>query len=261
MNRADRLRRLFASPIAHRGLHDPSAGRVENTIAAGQAAVMGGFGVECDVQLSADGEAMVFHDFELDRLTACCGPICALPARRLSEIGLVGSQERIPSLPGFLAALGDGCAIVCEIKSRFDGDMRLADRAARIAASWRGAIAIESFDPDIIAYLRSETDSLGLADVPLGLVAMARYEGGEWASVDREGRRRLAALAHWPTTRPDFLSFFVDDLPHAAPSLCRAALGVPVSAWTVRTPRQSALAKAWADQIVFERMAIGQSSR
>ena len=60
---------LTARPIAHRGLHDRAASRPENTLAAARAAVAGGFAIECDVQLSADGEAMVFHDAALGRLT------------------------------------------------------------------------------------------------------------------------------------------------------------------------------------------------
>ena len=60
---------LVARPIAHRGLHDIAAGVIENSASAAEAAIAGNFGIECDVQLSADGQAVVFHDFVLDRLT------------------------------------------------------------------------------------------------------------------------------------------------------------------------------------------------
>ena len=77
---------LVARPIAHRGLHDPAAGLIENTLAAADAAIAGGYAIECDVQDTADGEAVVFHDFTLDRLT-----------RR--EAGWCGSA-RPPTSPG-----------------------------------------------------------------------------------------------------------------------------------------------------------------
>ncbi|PIK72503.1 glycerophosphodiester phosphodiesterase, partial [Methylobacterium frigidaeris] len=64
---------LIARPIAHRGLHDRAAGIPENTIAAAEAAIVGGYAIECDVQLSRDGEAMVFHDAGLGRLTGADG--------------------------------------------------------------------------------------------------------------------------------------------------------------------------------------------
>ena len=62
-------------PLAHRGLHDRAAGVIENSRAAITAAVEAGYGVEIDLQLSADGEAMVFHDDELLRLTPVRGPV------------------------------------------------------------------------------------------------------------------------------------------------------------------------------------------
>ena len=60
---------LTARPIAHRGLHDAASGVIENTASAFRAAIAGGYGIECDLQISADGEAMVHHDDALGRLT------------------------------------------------------------------------------------------------------------------------------------------------------------------------------------------------
>src|ERR1700744_6354992 len=60
---------LTARPVAHRGLHDAPRGIIENLPAGAQPAIAGRFGIECDIQLTADGEAMVHHDDELGRLT------------------------------------------------------------------------------------------------------------------------------------------------------------------------------------------------
>ena len=70
-------------PIAHRGLHDAGSGVIENSLSALAAAAAAGYGIELDVQLSADGEAMVFHDYALDRLTAETGPVRARTAAAL----------------------------------------------------------------------------------------------------------------------------------------------------------------------------------
>lgn len=83
-------------------------------------------------------------------------------------------------------------------------------------------------------------------------MAEARYEHGEWKSLSDEKKVELPNLLHYERTRPDFLSWRVDDLPHAAPHLCRVGLGLPVMTWTVRTPEQRTRAGRWADQIVFE---------
>ena len=238
---------LVRQPIAHRGLHDRAAGAVENSTTAARAAMSQNFAVECDVQLTADIDAVVFHDFALDRLTRESGPVADLRADRLEGVALVDSADRIPTFSSFLTTVGGQVPLVCEIKSRFDGDLRLADRVADLAADYRGPLAIKSFDPQIIIHLRSR-----LWSGPLGIVAEAAYDEPEWSELAPQLKRDLSQLLHFGDTRPDFLSYHVGDLPHAVPYLCRTAIGLPVMAWTVRTPEQRQRAATWADQMVFE---------
>lgn len=239
---------LTARPIAHRGLHDRAAGRCENTLSAAAVAARRGFAVECDVQLSSDGDAMVFHDATLDRLTAATGRVADYPARTLTEVAVGGTQDGIPRLTDLLHVLDARVPLVCEVKSAFDGDNRLADRTVAILRAYSGPVAVKSFDPAVLAHLRQGADAL----IPLGIVAEGLYDDPEWSMLPHARKRELAALSHFDQTRPDFLSFAVNDLPHAAATLMRAGLGRPVMAWTVRTPAQRENAARWADQIVFE---------
>ena len=245
---------LVARPIAHRGLHNAAAGRVENSLGAARAAVEAGYAIECDVQRSADGEAVVFHDFTLDRLTAGSGAVVALEAAALQQTPYRVGGERIVAFSAFLAEIGGRAPVICEIKSAFDGDMRLAERAARVAAAAGGPVALKSFDPAVVAHLRTRRAALGIVDVPLGVIAQASYEDprDEWAHLDAARKRALAQFLHWDETRPDFISYRRNDLPHAAPHLCRNALGLPVMTWTVRDAETAARARLFADQIVFE---------
>ncbi len=238
---------LTARPIAHRGLHDRRKGRIENSLSAAAAAMAQGFAIECDVQRTQDGEAVVFHDFGLERLTGMPGRIADLRLRQAEALCLAGSSDRVPSWVAFLDRVAGAVPIVCEIKSRFDGDMRLADRIAATAATYPGPLAIKSFDPAVIIHLRS----IGTR-VPLGIVSEASFDDPEWNDLPAGMRRALAQALHFAETRPDFLSYHVDDLPHAVPYLGRNLLGTPVMAWTVRTPEQRRLAVIWADQMVFE---------
>src|SRR5207342_2695718 len=89
---------LTARPIAHRGLHDAAAGIIENTASAFSAAVAGGYGIECDLQVSADGEAMVHHDDVLGRLTAGEGRLDALTAAELKRIPFNATGDRMITL-------------------------------------------------------------------------------------------------------------------------------------------------------------------
>ena len=244
MNRPDWL---VSRPIAHRGLHDRTAGLVENSLSAAQAAIAAGFAIECDVQDTADGDAVVFHDFALDRLTGETGPVRARRSDELAQVTLAGSADRIPTLAAFLDRIGGRTPLVIEIKSRFDEDLRLVRRTAEAVRAYAGPVALKSFDPVITAALIELAPTL-----PRGIVAESRYDGPDWSSLSEGRRRDLANLLHFPESRPDFLSWRVGDLPSAAPFLCRHLGRLPVMAWTVRTEDDWRRAAAHADQMVFE---------
>src|SRR5207248_9758039 len=93
---------LTARPVAHRGLHDHTRGIIENMPGAAKAAMAENFAIECDIQLTADGEAMVHHDDELGRLTEGSGALVVKTAAALRAGAFEGTRERRTSL----AALG-----------------------------------------------------------------------------------------------------------------------------------------------------------
>jgi glycerophosphoryl diester phosphodiesterase len=165
------------------------------------------------------------------------------------------TNDRISSLSAFLEVIGGRAPLIIDIKSRFDGDWRLAERVAAVIADYEGPIAIKSFDPQVIAYLRDNADRLRIDRRPLGIVAEVNYDPGGRERLSPAVRESLAAFLHYPQTRPDFLSWRVDDLPHAIPFLLRTQLDTPVITWTVRREDQRARAEQWADQIIFEGFA------
>jgi glycerophosphoryl diester phosphodiesterase len=240
---------LTARPIAHRGLHDAKQGVIENARTAFARALDHGFAIECDVQLTKDGEAVVFHDDTLDRLTGESGLVSARTAAELDNIGISGSKDgdTINSLSALLDQVAARVPVIVEIKSRFDGDLRLTRRVAEVLHGRNVPVAVKSFDPRIVAALR-----MMLPDRPRGIVAMAQYDYPDYAEVPPDEKRAMAHLLHYSETQPDFISWHVKDLPHAGPHLCRAALGLPVMTWTVRTPEDVTRASRYADQIVFE---------
>jgi glycerophosphoryl diester phosphodiesterase len=244
---------LTACAIAHRGLHDRGVAVVENTFSAADAAIVHGYAIECDVQIAADGEAVVFHDFVLDRLTEAKGRVEAMPSRMLAAAAFKTASDRIVTLTQFLSHVGGRVPVICEIKSRFEGDLRLAMRVAEVAAAYPGLVALKSFDPAIITHLQANRARLGLDRIPLGMVAQASYDdAGDWSHLPAPEKQALAQFLHFETTRPEFLSYRANDLPHAVPYLLRAGLGIPIITWTIRDPKQAESARHWADQIIFE---------
>jgi glycerophosphoryl diester phosphodiesterase len=264
---------LTGRPIAHRGLHDAARGVIENTLHAAEAAIAGGFAIECDVQMSADGEVFVFHDETLDRLTDGQGALVEMSAEAIGRIRIVlpvavsapgplvtGRESAdiatpfIPTFAEFLALVAGRTPVICELKSRFDGDWRIADRVAALAEGYDGPLALKSFDPALAAYVRLRYPRLGRpgSPCPVGMVAEASYDDPAWSHLTAEQKRDCAAFETFDRLRPDFLSWNVDDLPHKTPFLMKQLHRAPVMAWTVRTQAQREAAAKWADQIVFE---------
>lgn len=238
---------LVARPIAHRGLHDEAKGVLENTASAALAAIEAKCAIECDVQVTADGDAVVFHDFTLERLTEGSGRVDALPADALGKLRMWESADRVMRLSDWLSLIAGRVVAVIEIKSRFDGDMRLLQRVIEVAREYRRPFALKSFDPAVLEKLREIAP-----EIPRGIVAMNDYEDRGHEPLSRADSHALANLLHFSRTEPDFLSWRVSDLPCAAPFLCRTQLGLPIMAWTVRTSEERERASLHADQMVFE---------
>lgn len=236
---------LTARPIAHRGLHDEVHGIIENSASAFAAAMRRGYAIECDLQLSSDGEAMVFHDDRLDRLTRETGPVAAARAKDLRKIPLKGTRDHVATLAELLLQVAGRTPLVIELKSHWDGDDRLPHRAVAVLNDYDGSFALMSFDPDMVQAVRDLAPAM-----PRGIVA-DRVTDPHWLRLPLAERLSLRNLSHLPRTRPHFLAYDVGGLPSPASRLFRQA-GLPVICWTVRDEATRARALNWCDQITFE---------
>jgi glycerophosphoryl diester phosphodiesterase len=235
-------------PIAHRGLHDAAAGCIENTRPAFEAAIAGRYAIELDVQMSADGEAMVFHDDTLERLTSGSGHVQAQRAAALGAIPFLHGAARMETLPAILALVAGRVPLVIEIKSAFRGDLRLTERVSAIMAEYSGPFVVKSFDPRIVIALRRLSP-----DLPRGIVSMRDYhDDAETAHLPPDEMRSMTEMLHFAQSEPHVVSWYVEDLPCAQTYFSRTMLGRPLMCWTVRTATQVALVRAHADQMVFE---------
>ena len=151
---------LIARPIAHRGLHDAAHGVIENTAGAVRAAIAANYGIEVDVQTTADGEAMVHHDDVLGRLTEGEGRLDSFTVAALKRVAFRNSDEHMMTLGDLCDIVAGRITMVVELKSRFDGDGRLPARVAQILAGYRGPVAPMSFDPRQLDVLRQKSPRL-----------------------------------------------------------------------------------------------------
>jgi len=238
---------LTARPIAHRGLHDAANNIVENTASAFSAAIAGNYGIECDLQISADGEAMVHHDDALGRLTEGSGALAAMIAADIKRAAFRQTADRIMTLGEMCDLVAGRAVLVIEMKSRFDGDTVLPRRAAQVLQGYAGPVAVMSFDPNQIVALSNAAPGL-----PRGIVAERHYDHPEWRRLDPGRKFQLAHLLHVFRTRPHFVAYGVKDLPAFAPLFARFAFGLPLLTWTVRSEADRKRARRYASQMIFE---------
>jgi glycerophosphoryl diester phosphodiesterase len=238
---------LTARPIAHRGLHDAAAGIIENTDAAVRAAIDARYGIEVDLQISADGEAMVHHDDVLGRLTDGEGRLDRMTAVALKRVPYRGSATRMMTLGELCDLVGGQIAILPELKSRFDGDARLPARVAAVLSAYKGPVGPISFDPMQLAVLRQKAPFL-----PRGIVAAKYRPHPYWDQMPPALRRGMGSLLPALAARPHFVAYRFADLPAFAPWVARHIFRLPLVTWVVRSQAERQRAACLADQIIFE---------
>lgn len=226
---------LTRRPIAHRGYHDMNKARWENTLPAFEAAAARNFAIECDVHLSSDGVAMVFHDDDLKRLAGRDGLVHDLTSQELKALAVGGTGDRVPSLKETLALVDGRVPIVIELKGTEGHDDGLVTAVADELAGYSGHAAIMSFDHHLIR--RFASDAPG---IPAGLTA----EGIREKNIEAN----FSMLAH----DISFVSYCVQHLPNPFVSFVRERLSMPVITWTVREPATVTHTFAHADQMTFE---------
>jgi glycerophosphoryl diester phosphodiesterase len=192
---------LTARPVAHRGLHDAARGVIENMPGAVQAAIAGNFSIEVDIQLTADGEAMVHHDDALGRLTEGSGALRVKTAAELKAVTFKSTPEKMMSLSDLCTLVAGRVPLVIEVKSQFDGDRKLVSRMAEVLAAYSGPAVGMSFDPDQVLALRELIPSRAR-----GIVAEREYTQEEWPEASAEQRRNMTHLRHAFRTRPHFVA-------------------------------------------------------
>lgn len=239
----------FARPIAHRGLHDKSRGIIENSKSAFANAIAKGFGIECDLQLSKDGQPIVLHDETLERVTSRTGLVSEMTEREITALPLTGSAN--PDHPltfrDLLAQVDGRVPLAVELKPQpGEGNSILVQKAVEALAHYSGAFAFITFDPRLLMALR-DSGYRGHRGV-----IIERFTS-ELAMRHLSARQRfiMRHLLHYPQTRFDFIACDQNALTLPAIRLFHA-LGFPVLSWTITSQQQADRALKHADQIGFE---------
>jgi glycerophosphoryl diester phosphodiesterase len=240
---------FLAAPIAHRGYHDRSAGRRENSLSAFKAAIGAGYGIELDVQPSSDGVPMVFHDDTLDRLTDQTGPIRDKTAAELGALRLKDSTDTIPTLSAVLDLVAGQVPLLIEIKDQ-DGANGpnvgpLEEAVAKTLIGYSGPVALMSFNPHSMAVIARVAPHL-----PRGLTTCS-YPAHDWPAIPPADRARLATIPDYDRVGATFISHEAADLTRPRVAELKAA-GAAILCWTIRSVEAEAKARQIAQNITFE---------
>ena len=242
--------RLFEPAVAHRGLWSPD-GPPENSLGAFQAACAAGYGIELDVQLSADGEALVFHDDDLARMTGAAGKIGDYNAADLGRLKLGGSDETIPTLAETLALVGRRAMVHVELKTPYGAVGPLEQRVHDILIDHNGPVCVIGFNPYSHGWFADR--------FPGVLRGLDSYSYKHAPHLVEAQRQSFANLEHVAIARPHFLALGLDMLPNPKATEYRAQ-GMPIVAWTVRRPDQWEAIRDGCDNLIFEGFAPSQEA-
>ncbi|WP_128254826.1 glycerophosphodiester phosphodiesterase family protein [Falsirhodobacter deserti] len=232
-------------PVAHRALHDRTAGRIENSRAAIRAAMKAGYAIEIDLQLSADAVPVVFHDDVLDRLTGQAGPVAARTAAELSQIVLTDSVETIPTLAEVLEIVDGQVPLLIEIKDQTPFTGALERATAKALEGYRGPVALMGFNPETVVLMADLAPH-----IPRGITT-CDYAPGDWPELGAEACARLRDIPDYDRAGACFISHQARDLDRIRVADLKAQ-GAAILCWTIRTPQEEATARRVADNVTFE---------
>ena len=238
---------FLRAPIAHRALHDNTRRRMENSASAIRAARAAGYAIEIDLQLSADGVPMVFHDATLNRLTGEHGPLSAHTAADLTRIKLTGSDDTIATFAQVLSLVAGTVPLLIELKDQTltmgQTDARLETATADLLGHYSGPAALMSFNPHAIAHMTRLSPH-----IPRGLTTSAY--GPDW-DLPETIRDTLRAIADYDRTQSSFISHEASDLSRDRVAELKAH-GATILCWTIRSVKAEAAARQIAQNITFE---------
>lgn len=228
---------------AHRGLHSGDEKYPENSLIAFRLAKQAGYGVELDVQFTADQQVVVFHDDTLLRMCGIDKRVDEFTYAELKELRLLNSNHYIPLLTEVLDAL-DGATVLCEFKTRPDFfDTTLCKAAYPILEKYKGKYCVESFNPFMMRWFMKNAPH-----VVRGILSK-RFE--EEDHVDPKLAPFLTALCGNFLCRPDFIAYCHTDYDQPFFRFCRF-FGPVTIAWTTRSQNEHDAAEAEFDTVIFE---------
>ena len=224
------LQALRGWRYAHRGLHDQDC--PENSMAAFQKALEGGYGIELDVHLLKDGTLAVMHDSSLKRTTGADGCMEDLTAEDLSKYRLGGTEETIPAFSQVLELFDGKAPMIVELKTAGNNYAALTEAACKLLEGYKGVYCLESFDPRCLLWLKKNRPELIRGQLAENFLKAANGKASlplRWV---------MTTQAANFLTRPDFMAYKYLDRRNPGCFLSRRLWGMQGVTWTIQSKEQ-----------------------
>lgn len=233
----------IACDYAHRGLFDNDGGVPENSLAAFDRAVKGGYGIELDVQLTKDGEIVVFHDYDLKRACGVDVKVSKLTLDELQAYGLFGTEHKIPTLAEVLDFVCGRVPLLVELKGE-DKNTELCRLVSTLLSMYDGAYSVESFNPLLLRWFKINRPQVARGQLVTNLL-----------KAKKSGFFLDLALTHMLLnflSRPDFIAADEKHLRNASVRACTSLFGVRLFVFTVTTREHFDIIRENGDNSIFE---------
>ena len=236
------MRPFQGSLYAHRGLHDNASEAPENSMAAFRKAVESGYGIELDIQLTKDGEVVVFHDFTLERVCGAEGKVCDYTYEELQQFTLYGSQERIPKFTEVLQLVNGKVPLIVEFKGTTT-DMSLCLVAASILQEYQGVYCMESFNPLMVAWYRKHQSG-----VVRGQLSEKFWSNSKKSMLNFVLQHLLLNFY----ARPDFIAYNWKNHTNWSRRLCKNLYKITAVAFTIKSEEELQEMQGKFDLFIFD---------
>lgn len=240
------LDELIGGRTAHRGLHDAAAGVPENTLLAFRRAVEHGYGMEFDVRFTADGQLVVMHDDDLERMTGFKGKVSRTTLSQLEALRVGGTDQTIPRFEQVLELVDGRVPLIVELKVCGDDYASLAEAVCRVLDGYSGPYVIESFDPRLVNWLRKNRPDIARGQ----LMEYYRRHGSKDFPVVLDFIIHSQIINCY--SRPDFVAINHADRDSLPMRLSRWLYNTPEFDWTVRTQQQADASCRDGSAFIFE---------
>lgn len=228
---------------AHRGLHDNSSQAPENSMEAFKRAVAAGYGIEMDIQISADGVPVVFHDFTLKRICGKEGKVCDYTWQELKTFRLCGTEETIPCFEEVLKEINGAVPLIVELKAE-QFDISVCEAADRLLEKYQGLYCVESFNPLALFWYRKNHGKVVRGQLSDGFLKSGEFKGALYFFLQN-------LMLNW-ITKPDFVAYNHKYESIPARRICRSLYKNMAVAWTIKSQKELDRARDKFDVFIFD---------